>query len=281
MNRSLLLNTEEIEKMKSLIEEKNLKKVNLTNKYELLRVKDNDLNIVLYKSGKLVHNGNDASMNFLNTILIKEQNYDYILGSDETGKGEWFGPLVVVGTALKPDEILELRKLGVMDSKDIKKPKLLKLAEKIIKMDFIRYSIIIQPKTYNKRYKEFSKEKKSLNDLMAWAHSKVIQELLDKITFKNAKVVIDKFDFKKTEYRLEKIDKTNLEIIQKTGGESETSVAAASIIAKYLFEQEVDKLDKIYGLRLRDSKPGDINHELLLKVAKIHFKNVQKYVNDD
>jgi ribonuclease HIII len=258
MNTSLILDREEIEKMKCLIEEKNLKKVNLTNKYELLRVKDKDLNIVLYKSGKLVHNGNDASTEFLDSILRKEKNYDYILGSDETGKGEWFGPLVVVATALKPDEILELRKLGVMDSKNIKKLKLLKLAKKIIKMDFIRHSVIILPKTYNKRYHEFNKEKKSLNDLMAWAHSKVIQELLHQIKFTNAKVVIDKFDFEKMEYRLEKIDKTNLEIIQRTGGESETPVAAASIIAKYLFEQEVDKLDKTYGLKLRDSKPGDI-----------------------
>ena len=90
--------------------------------------------------------------------------------------------------------------------------------------------------------------------------------------------MIDQFDVKKMEHRLEKIDKTNLEIIQKTGGESETSVAAASIIAKYLFEQEVDKLDKKYGLKLRNSKPQDIDHDILPKVAKIHFKNVKKNI---
>ena len=278
MNTSLLLNAEEIKRMKCLVEEKHLKKINLTNEYELLRVKDKDLNIVLYKSGKLVHNGNNASIAFLNSILRKEDNYDYILGSDETGKGEWYGPLVVVATALKPDEILDLRKMGVMDSKDIKKPKLLKLAKNIIKMDFIRYSVILPPKTYNERYHEFNKENKSLNDMMAWAHSKVIKEILDRINFTSAKLVIDQFDYKKMEHRLEKIDKTNLEIIQKTGGESETSVAAASIIAKYLFEQEVDKLDKKYGLKLRNSKPGDIDQELLPEVAKIHFKNVKKYL---
>ncbi len=278
MNKSLLLDAEEIKRTEHLIEEKHLKNVNLTNEYELLRVKDKDLNIILYKSGKLVYNGNKASTEFLNAILRKEENYDYILGSDETGKGEWYGPLVVVATALKPDEILELRKLGVMDSKDIKKPKLLKLAENLIKMDFIRHSVIIPPKTYNERYKEFSRENKSLNDFMAWAHSKVIKELLDQIKFTNAKVVIDQFDYKKMEYRLKKIDKTNLEIIQKTGGESETPVAAASIIAKYLFEQEVDKLDKKYGLKLRNSKPGDIDQEILPEIAKIHFKNVKKYL---
>ena len=278
MNNSLLLDKEEIERVKCFIEEKNLKKVDITNQYELLRVKDKDLNIILYKSGKLVYNKNDDSIKFLDAILRKEENYDYILGSDETGKGEWYGPLVVVATALKPEEILELRKLGVMDSKDIKKPKLLKLAKKIIKKDFIRYSIVILPKAYNKRYNEFNNENKNLNDMMAWAHSKVIQELLKQIKFTNAKVVIDKFDYKKTEDRLEKIDKTNLVIIQKTGGESETSVAAASIIAKYLFEQEVDKLDKKYGLKLRNSKPRDIDPEILPNVSKIHFKNVEKYL---
>ncbi len=280
MNNSLLLDKEEIERVKCLIEEKNLKKTNITNEYELLRVNDKDLNIILYKSGKLVYNGSDASIEFLDAILRKEENYDYILGSDETGKGEWYGPLVVVATALKPEEILELRKLGVMDSKDIKKPKLLKLAKKIIKKDFIRYSIVIPPKTYNKRYHEFNNENKNLNDLMAWAHSKVIQGLLNQIEFTNAKVVIDKFDYKKTKDRLEKIDKTNLEIIQKTGGESETSVAAASIIAKYLFEQEVDKLDEKYRLKLRDSKPEDIDREILPEVSKIHFKNVKKYLKN-
>ncbi len=278
MNKSLLLDAEEIRRTEHLVNEKHLKKANLTNEYELLRVKDKNLNIVLYKSGKLVHNGNNASIEFLNAILKKEEKYDYILGSDETGKGEWYGPLVVVATALKPDEILELRKLGVMDSKDIKKPKLLKLAKNMIKMDFLRYSVILPPKTYNERYNEFNKENKSLNDLMAWAHSKVIKNLLDRIKFKNAKIVIDQFDVKKMEHRLEKIDKTNLEIIQKTGGESETSVAAASIIAKYLFEQEVDKLDKKYGLKLRNSKPQDIDHDILPKVAKIHFKNVKKNI---
>jgi ribonuclease HIII len=278
MNSSIQLDDEEIKKMKSLIEEKGLKKSKITNQYELLRVKDKNFNFVLYKSGKLVHNGNETSINFLNEILQIEDNYDYILGSDETGKGEWFGPLVVVATALKPDEIHELRKLGVRDSKNIKKPQLLKLAKNIIKLDFIRQSIIIPPKTYNIRYSELNKENKSLNDLMAWAHVKVIQKILGQIEFSNAKVIIDKFDYKKTEHQLEKINKTNLEVIQKSGAESETSVAASSIIAKYLFEKEVDKLDKEYGLNLRKSKPEDIDSAILSNVAKIHFKNVQKYM---
>jgi len=90
----------------------------------------------------------------------------------------------------------------------------------------------------------------------------------------NAKVVIDKFDYDKTEYRLEKVDRTNVEIIQKSKGESEIPVAAASIIAKYTFEKEVDKLNEKYRIDLRKSQPKDIDKSILPFVAKLHFKNV-------
>ncbi len=276
---SLSLNNQEIKLLEDLIEKKGLKTRDLTNPYELLRIKDQHLNIVVYKSGKLVHNGSDASGKILDAILIKEENYDYILGSDETGKGEWYGPLVVAATALSPEEIIELRKLGVRDSKTIKKPQLLKLAETIIKMDFQRHSITLNPKTYNNLYSDFKKEGKTLNDLMAWAHSRVIRELLDKIEFKSAKIVIDKFDFEKTEHRMKGIDQSRLKVIQKTGAESETPVAAASIIAKYIFESEVDKLNREYQIDLRKSKPEDIKSDILPKVAKIHFKNVARFLN--
>ena len=277
---SLTINAHEIENLKSFISQKGLKKVDVTNEYELLRVKDGNISIVLYKSGKLVHNGSDDSKIVINAILEREEVYDYILGSDETGKGEWYGPLVVVATALSSKDILNLRKLGVRDSKTIKKTRLMEIAEELKKMSFERQSIILRPKKYNDLYSKFQRENKNLNDMMAWAHSAVIQDLLGKIQFKNAKVVIDKFDFEKTHYRLEKVDKTNLKIIQKSGAESETAVAAASIIAKYIFEREVDKLNRKYNIDLRKSKPEDIKQGLLSEVAKIHFKNVKKCLKD-
>jgi ribonuclease HIII len=276
---SLLINTHEIECLKSFILENSLKNIEVTSEYELLRIKDDDIDIVVYKSGKLVHNGSEASKKVIDLILKKEDKYDYILGSDETGKGEWYGPLVVAATALKPEEIIELRKLGVKDSKTIKKTSLLKLAKDIIKMNFERHSIILPPKTYNKLYSEFQKEGKTLNDMMAWAHSKVIQQLLEKIEFKKAKIIIDKFDYEKTEYRLRSIDQAKLEIIQKSGAESETPVAAASIIAKFLFEMEVTKLNSKYHIDLSKSKPKYIKANILPRVAKIHFKNVNKFVH--
>ncbi len=271
-----MINDHEINELMNLIKEYKLKTVPVTNDYESLRVKDNEISIILYNSGKLVYTENKSSRKLLKSILETEEGYDYILGSDETGKGEWYGPLVVVATALTPQEIMEMRILGVKDSKNIKKPQIIKLAEKIIAMDFTWQSITLKPRTYNNLYTQFQSEGKSLNDIMAWAHSKVIQQTLAKIKYRKAKVVIDKFDFKKTDYRLKSIDQTRLKIIQMTGGESEIPVATASIIAKYLFEKQVDELNKIYHVNLRDGKPENIKQEHLIETVKIHFKPVQK-----
>jgi len=275
-NISLMINDHEILELKNLINKNKIEKSPVTNDYESLRVKNGKISLILYKTGKIVYTDNESSRKLLNTILERDEVYDYILGSDETGKGEWYGPLVVVATALTPEEIIELRLLGVKDSKTIKKPQIIKLAKKIIEMDFKWQSIILKPRTYNNLYNQFQDEGKSLNDIMAWAHSKVIQQSLAVIEYRKAKVIIDKFDYKKTDYRLKSIDQTGLKIIQMTGGESEIPVAAASIIAKYLFEKTVDELNMMYNVNLRNVKPENVKPELLRETAKIHFKNVEK-----
>lgn len=276
---SLTISEKELEKLKGYILKTKLKRVPTTNEYELLRIKDGNVMIVVYKSGKLVHNGSEGSERVLHEILKREEKYDFIIGSDETGKGEWFGPLVVTATALTPDEIIDLRRLGVRDSKTIKKEELMKLAKQLFKMNFARFTVTLVPERYNQMYSEFRNEEKSLNDLLAWAHSAVIKAMLKYIQGKNVKVVIDKFDFEKTEYRLESVDRTNVEIIQKSKGESEIPVAAASIIAKYTFETEVDKLNEKFKIDLRKLQPKDIDDTILPYVAKLHFKNVSSTDN--
>lgn len=271
---SLTISEKELQKLKGYILKTNLNRVPTMSEYELLRIKDGKVMIVVYKSGKVVHNGSEESEKILHEILKREETYDFILGSDETGKGEWFGPLVVTATALTPDQIIELRKLGVRDSKTIKKAELMLLAEKLFKMNFPRFTIKLTPEKYNQMNADFKKEGKSLNDMLAWAHSAVIKAMLKYVQAKKIKVVIDKFDFEKTEFRLETVDRTNVEIIQKSKGESEIPVAAASIIAKYTFETEVDKLNEKYKVDLRKIQPSDIDKSILPNVAKLHFKNV-------
>jgi ribonuclease HIII len=278
---SLILSNNEIRNLKTIIKQNGLNNQNITSEYELLRVKDKNINLILYKTGKLVFNDTSETLNMLNSSLKLETGYDYFLGSDETGKGEWYGPLVVVATALKPEEIIKLRLMGVKDSKVIKPTKIIEIARQILETKIPYNSLILNPPTYNKLYIDFKKEGKNLNDLMAWAHSRVIGELLNRIEFNQAKVVIDRFDREKTEKRFKKLEDPRIKFIQKDRGESEIPVAAASILAKYLFKREVQKLDETYKINLKNSSPEEINPEILSDVAKEHFKNVKNYLRSD
>ena len=203
---------------------------------------------------------------------------DYVLGSDETGKGEWYGPLVATCMALKPSQLNKYRLMGVRDSKDIRKEKLLEIAEEIIKIKPQYRSRILMPETYNRMQAEFEREGKNLNELLAWAHSAAIKDVLRGLTYSRIKLVIDKFDTEKMYDRLTGVDKTKVDIIQKSKGESEIPVAAASIIAKRAFETAVDELDTKYGISLRKQKPEDIDQKILSSVGKAHFKNVKPFL---
>lgn len=276
---SLYLSTEEITRLQGRLRELNLRELPLKSPHELLRIKQGEVQLVVYKSGSVVHNGSQASQELVHSILTVDKAYDFVIGSDEAGKGEWWGPLVVEAVALSPIEINTLRELGVKDSKILKKNRLLELAEELLKLNFKRKLLLLRPKTYNEKYNEFKKERKNLNDLLAWAHTRMIKDILKDLSFQRAKVVIDKFDIQKTDLRLKTITSPSIKILQKTGGESEIPVAAASILAKYIFEIEVNKLDRKYQLDLRNSNPSDIPPSILPLVAKLHFKNVKLVLN--
>lgn len=275
---SITLQDEEIERLKSYIEEYRLPRIPVKSRHELLRVKDKDIGMILYKSGRLVYNDGPEMRRIIDEILKIENEYTYILGTDEAGKGEWYGPLIVECVALKPKEIDELRKIGVRDSKKLEKRRLLDLGDRLVRSKFIRKPLILMPETYNRSYKKFRLEGKTLNDLMAWAHARTIKDLIGKLKYGRLKIIIDKFDIKRTEFRLRDLDKTGVEVIQKIGAESEIPVATASILAKYIFEKQVDKLDEKFGIDLRKSRPDEIPREILPRVAKLHFKNVRKVI---
>jgi ribonuclease HIII len=272
---SLILSRKEIRKLQEFIDKNKLKTLPPTNEYEKIRLKDGRIQLILYNTGKLVFNNSEESSEILKSILERETDFDLYLGSDEAGKGEWYGPLVVVATALNPEEIFKLRMLGVKDSKTMKTPKIMETAQRILKLKITHQTMLLTPETYNKLYKNFKSEGKTLNDLLAWAHSRVIKDLISRIEFKKAYLVIDKFDQKKMDFQINKLDLSNVDVVQMSGGESETPVAAASIIAKYQFEREVDRLSKKYGIDLK--KIGsEIDVEIVGQVAKEHFANVQK-----
>jgi ribonuclease HIII len=260
-----------------------LKRAKTTNEYELLRVQDGEVGIIVYKSGKLVHNDTPSTRAILDAILEREREYDFLLGSDEVGKGEWYGPLIVVCAALIPTDIVKFRKIGVKDSKLLEKKELRRLASEIRSTRVLYRDVTLMPEIYNARYAEFQREGKSLNDLLAWGHATAIRSTLAFLpTARTARtrIVIDKFDFKKTDLRLEsaKVKDENVEIIQSSKGDTELPISVASIIAKDLFETKVDSLNTDFNIDLRKSSPGDIDPDILPKVSKVHFSNVRKEV---
>ena len=180
---SSTLSPDELTKLKGLVISMNLKKQSPTNPYEVLRIKDDDILIVVYSSGKIVYENNPSTMEILDKVMKKTSVFDYELGSDEVGKGEWYGPLVVVCAALKLDDINYLRKLGVKDSKELSNNEILRLSKEIQKRKIRWHPLILSPETYNSQVDAFKKENKNLNELLAWAHSVCIKNMLDQLEY--------------------------------------------------------------------------------------------------
>jgi ribonuclease HIII len=277
---SLAIDVNELVKLRNYLLANDLKRARVVNPYELLHIQDGDIDITVYKSGKVVHNNSIASQEIISLILKKERNYDFLLGSDEVGKGEWYGPLVTSAVALTPDDILKFRKLGVKDSKLLRKDALQKLAEVILRSNLVFKNVVLMPEKYNAMFQEFAKEGKSLNDLLAWAHVAAIKDVLERIPAKESriKIIIDKFDAEKTDLRLAsaKIRQSNIEVIQSSTGDTEIPVSMASILAKNQFEELVTDLEEKSGINFRKTDPKSIDCNILPLVAKTHFKNISE-----
>jgi len=202
-----------------------------------------------------------------------------VIGSDEAGKGEWLGPLVIAAVAITPEQSSYLVIQGVMDSKKLRMDTILKLADIIKKNSISHYVITITPQRFNKLLLEVKREKKSLNDILAWAHAKAIWHVYEEIKERKLqgkiKVVIDEFDKLKTERRLKRILKlSELEIIQRPRAEEETAVAAASILAKATREHWLDRMSRYLHLDLRSISARDaLTYDNVNLFAKVGFLN--------
>ena len=281
MPKSMKLSPYEIKKLKAYIAEHKLKTMPIGD-YETMRLKVDDIFMVLYESGNLVFEDTQAVSEILDHVLERKSESKLYIGTDETGKGEWYGPLVVVGTLMSSEQIKELRKMGVKDSKLLSHEQIDILANRLFQMNIVRCSRVIMPETYNRLFTEFVSEGKNSNDMLAWAHSEVVKDLIEKAEDYSMEVIIDKFDFIKTESRLSskerkrQVDQSKINVIQMERGEREIPVAAASIIAKHIFEEEVRKLSERYKIDFKKVSPEAVPREILHMVAKTNFKNIKK-----
>jgi ribonuclease HIII len=274
--KSILLDAAEAKALGHLLRKHAIGEIAVKSEHEEYRFDDKRKGILVigYKTGKIVYKDGDVLKELIGETVKKEEGYDYYLGTDEAGKGEWYGPLVVFCVALAPGDIPRLRYMGVTDSKKLSRKSLEKIAKELLRSDIISESTMLTPDLYNRRYEEFRRQGKTLNDMMAHAHCSLIKNVLAKLRYRKAKIVIDMFDYKKTEEGLRDIERERHLVVQKSRAESEIPVAAASILAKYAFEKEVDRLNLEYAIDLRKAKPSDIPEKVLPKVAKLHFRNV-------
>lgn len=198
------------------------------------------------------------------------------IGTDESGKGDYFGPLCVAGVFLPDDQHAVLAELGVKDSKRLTDKRALNLAS-LIKKNYKHSIVAIGPARYNELYAKL----RNLNRLLAWAHARVIENMLAEVDCRLA--ITDQFGDKQfVNSALMKRGK-EIELIQRTKAESDMAVAAASILARAEFLQRLSSLSNeiAFDLPKGSSPPAEkAGRELVRKygpavldrAAKKHFK---------
>jgi len=252
------------------------------------------LSVNYYKSGKLLIQGRETAefvQFFLEPDILKEVRFGYEevlneftgdrIGVDESGKGDYFGPLVVAGVFLNAETEKKLRKLNVRDSKKISPRKIQEL-RKVIRRE-CRYSVVaIGPERYNQLYTTMG----NLNRILAWGHARVIENILSKTNCQKA--ILDQFGRKDLVLRALMKKGRSIEVEQRVRGESDLAVAAASILARGEFVLRLKKLSEEFEVKLPLGNRKDLvipagkeivrkeGMEALVRVAKVQFKTTRE-----
>jgi ribonuclease HIII len=251
----------------------------------------------LYESGKITFGGNDQVLQrevewFLSKLGAKADEpvpgigFDgkMRIGTDESGKGDFFGPLVVAGVLVTPEKEKALEKVGVKDSKKIGSDKrITEIARDIIgAVGPHSYSIIvIGPAKYN----ELHEKMRNVNKILGWAHARAIENLLKE----NADcrlAIADQFGDPDYIGRSLMERGKRIELIQVHKGERDIAVAAASILARKAFLKSMAKMSEDFGMEfprgasevIEAAREFSDRHgkEKLNAVAKMHFSTSNK-----
>ncbi|HSW54008.1 MAG TPA: ribonuclease HIII [Ignavibacteriaceae bacterium] len=213
-----------------------------------------------------------------------EPSYPYV-GTDESGKGDYFGPLVVAGVYITPGAGKFLKALGIKDSKELSDYQIKQFANEIRKVNEIIFDVVlISPEKYNQLYEKMG----NLNRLMGWAHARVVENLLGKCDadevisdkFGNEKIILDALQQRGREINLK----------QLTKAEKFTAVAAASILARDAVVKWFNNQSRKYKLEIPKGSSTEVEkmakqlfekygEEMMRKMVKIHFKTSQKVFN--
>ncbi len=290
-----------IEKIAGRIEEHSLISTSITKReynFELMVERNTEkVKVQVYfgkKGVKTILQGNVDSALYkeVDKIIADEPKFQFTekeidepneyIGTDESGKGDFFGPLVTAAFYINESYRKELLSLGVRDSKDLSDSQISFIASQIKKRFPDSHEIItISPPKYNELYEKF----KNLNKILNWSHSKAIENLLKK---KDCHYVItDKFS--KEELQISSSTKmSDVEFVQTPKAERFVGVAAASIMARDQFNKWFNGQRKL-GVKLQKGSSEiveQIAREIISKfgrdklsdLAKTHFKTTRKLI---
>ena len=233
-----------------------------TPPYAVFQAQDGDTVVTLYESGKVVFQGKDADLSsdfWIATEKInsgtatttdsrdkkeKEKTAKILplrinsIGSDEVGTGDYFGPIVVTASYVSKENIDFLLDLKVKDSKKLTDDQILKIVPQIIKK--IPYQTFILK---NEEYNNHKNNNINMNQMKAILHNKVLYELKQK-NYQYDYIVVDQFEPPKSYYNhISKSTRRVQDIFFLTKAEDQClSVACSSLISRYIFLKEMDKL---------------------------------------
>lgn len=267
--------------------------------YTYFSAKKGKLNVTVYKKGpKVLVQGKETEsfVRFtLEPLVLGEARLGYEevnepemfephFGIDESGKGDFFGPLVIAGVYTDAAVTRALMDAGVMDSKRItSSAKIAKLAEVIRGTPGVEWEVVsIGPERYNEMYGSF----RNLNRLLAWGHARVIRSLKGKVP-SCPRALSDQFARKDVLERELGRHEVAIDLQQRTKGESDVAVAAASILARERFVKWVEESSEKSGVKIplgagshvvkaARELVAEFGEEILPKVAKMHFKTAKE-----
>lgn len=254
------------------------------NQYVLFFAKDNAITVTAYKSGKVMFQGLTAKSEYeawQDHFSMKHAT----IGSDEVGTGDYFGPMIVVSAYLPVHHIKACQDLGVGDSKTFTDEKIMRIANEL-RQFIIHKPVILNNHYYNKMYEHYG----NMNKLKAILHNRALVEM-DKMK-KADQVIVDQFcpPNKYFEHINDQIDVFE-DIHFETKAESKyMAVAVASILARYYFLQEWEKLEREHDLKLPKGASNEVDKvakkiidekglDFMRNIAKINFKNTTKAIN--
>ena len=198
------------------------------------------------------------------------------IGIDESGKGDYFGPLVVAAVFVTPDLEPDLRLMQVRDSKRIADGRILELARDVRQV--CRHSVVvIGPPRYNELYEKIG----NLNRLLAWGHARALENLLEQVDCNLA--IADQFGDERLILNALLQRGKQIQLLQRPTAEEDLAVAAASILARAEFLTRLKRLSEEVGTSLPKgaSQAVELGARMVVKkhgvdtlktIAKLHFK---------